>query len=311
MLLLNALLSLVTLVSLLLSIALYTLAERKVMAAIQRRHGPIVVGFKGILQPFADGLKLVLKEIVVPHNTNRFVFILSPCFLFIVSFMNWLFVPMSFNEVLVNAPYNLLIVYAVSSLSVYGIIIAGWVSQSKYPFLGAIRSVAQMLSYEVSIGTIFLVIAFLSESMNLMEIVYTQNEFVNYFLLMPGLAVLFGISIIAETNRAPFDLPEAEAELVAGYNLEYSSMLFAFFFLAEYGNMIFMSTLFVILFWAGWGICPYILSYYAKILLVCFLFIVVRAALPRYRYEQLMAIGWKFLFPLNFLVLILVLIFFL
>jgi NADH-quinone oxidoreductase subunit H len=239
-------------VPLLVSIAFFTLAERKIMASIQRRRGPNVVGIWGLLQPFADGLKALIKEIIIPYQVNRFLFIIAPCITFVLSLINWAIIPFSYTEVLSDLNYGLLYLYALSSLAVYGIILAGWVSNSKYPFLGALRSAAQMISYEVSIGLIFVILALCTHSINIIDIVYTQDVNQSWFVftLFP-IAGIFLISIIAETNRAPFDLPEAEAEIVAGYNLEYSSMIFAFFFLGEYGNILIMSTLFSILFLGG------------------------------------------------------------
>ena len=288
-------LSIMTLVPLLISIAFFTLAERKIMASIQRRRGPNVVGFWGLLQPFADGLKALIKELIIPYQANRFLFILAPCITFVLSLVNWAIMPFSYNEVIADLNYGLLYIYALSSLAVYGIILAGWVSQSKYPFLGAIRSAAQMISYEVSIGLIFVIIALCAHSLNLMDIVYAQEVNGWFVATLFPMAGVFLISIIAETNRAPFDLPEAEAEIVAGYNLEYSSIIFAFFFLGEYGNILLMSALFSILFLGGWLPVFSFLTFISpelwlqlKTVAVCYVFILVRATLPRYRYDQLM-----------------------
>lgn len=304
--------ALVTIVPLLITIAFFTLAERKVIAAIQRRQGPNIVGFWGLLQALADGLKLVLKEIIIPYQANRFLFLFAPCLTFIFSFLNWGLIPFDYTDVIFDVNYSLLCVYMLSSLGIYGIILAGWTSRSRYPFLGAIRSAAQMISYEVSIGSIILVFALLTNSLNLVEIVYFQENIAFFWLVLFPLNIIFFISIIAETNRAPFDLPEAEAEIVAGYNLEYSSFMFALFFLGEYSNIILMSALYVLLFWGGW--LPFIGTFgnwfAIKILICCFLFILVRTTFPRYRYDQLMDIGWKVFFPFN-LVFFLVLFFFL
>jgi NADH-quinone oxidoreductase subunit H len=304
-------LSIMTLVPLLISIAFFTLAERKVMASIQRRRGPNVVGMWGLLQPFADGLKALIKELIIPYQANRFLFILAPCITFVLSLVNWAILPFSYNEVIADLNYGLLYIYALSSLAVYGIILAGWVSQSKYPFLGAIRSAAQMISYEVSIGLIFVIIALCAHSLNLMDIVYAQEVNGWFIVTLFPMAGVFFISIIAETNRAPFDLPEAEAEIVAGYNLEYSSIIFAFFFLGEYGNILLMSALFSILFLGGWLPLLSVLSFISpelwlqlKTIAVCYMFILVRATLPRYRYDQLMDLCWQVFLPFNLLYLL-------
>lgn len=300
--------TLVTIIPLLITIAFFTLAERKVIAAIQRRQGPMVVGFWGLLQALADGLKLILKEVIIPYQANRFIFLLAPCLTFIISFVNWALIPFNYNDVLLDLNYSLLYVYMFSSLGVYGIILAGWTSRSRYPFLGAVRSAAQMISYEVSIGSIIIVIALLTNSLNLVEIVYFQENITFFGLLLLPLNIIFFISIVAETNRAPFDLPEAEAEIVAGYNLEYSSFTFALFFLGEYSNIILMSALYVILFWGGWLSFFFFVSpifwFVVKILVCCFLFILIRTTFPRYRYDQLMDIGWKVFFPFNLIYLL-------
>jgi NADH-quinone oxidoreductase subunit H len=304
-------LSIMTLVPLLVSIAFFTLAERKVMASIQRRRGPNVVGMWGLLQPFADGLKALIKELIIPYQANRFLFILAPCITFVLSLVNWAIMPFSYNEVIADLNYGLLYIYALSSLAVYGIILAGWVSQSKYPFLGAIRSAAQMISYEVSIGLIFVIIALCAHSLNLMDIVYAQEVNGWFIVTLFPMAGVFFISIIAETNRAPFDLPEAEAEIVAGYNLEYSSIIFAFFFLGEYGNILLMSALFSILFLGGWLPLFSFLSFISpelwlqlKTVTMCYMFILVRATLPRYRYDQLMDLCWQVFLPFNLVYLV-------
>lgn len=304
-------LSLMTLVPLLISIAFFTLAERKVMASIQRRRGPNVVGMWGLLQPFADGLKALIKELIIPYQANRFLFILAPSITFVLSLINWAIMPFSYNEVIADLNYGLLYIYALSSLAVYGIILAVWVSQSKYPFLGAIRSAAQMISYEVSIGLIFVIIALCAHSLNLMDIVYAQEVNGWFIVTLFPMAGVFFISIIAETNRAPFDLPEAEAEIVAGYNLEYSSIIFAFFFLGEYGNILLMSALFSILFLGGWLPLMPFLSFISpelwlqlKTVAMCYMFILVRATLPRYRYDQLMDLCWQVFLPFNLLYLL-------
>lgn len=304
------LLSIGLIVPLLVSIAFFTLAERKIMASIQRRRGPNVVGMWGLLQPFADGLKALIKELIIPYQVNRFLFLLAPSITFILSLVNWAIIPFTYTEVLADLNYGLLYLYALSSLAVYGIILAGWVSNSKYPFLGAIRSAAQMISYEVSIGLIFVILAISTHSLNLIDIVFSQEKGFWFITTIFPMGAIFLISIIAETNRAPFDLPEAEAEIVAGYNLEYSSIIFAFFFIGEYGNILIMSTLYSLLFLGGWlpG-CGFVclnpsLILEIKTIFICFLFVIIRATLPRYRYDQLMEICWQLFLPFNLLYLL-------
>ena len=308
--------TLVKIILILIGVAYFTIAERKVMAAAQRRHGPDVVGFLGLLQPLADGLKLVVKELLIPTKTEPTGFLLAPIVILTLSLLSWSVIPFGFfdntssvkitvneymHEILISAvPANIkcgiLFLLAVSSFNVYGIIIAGWSSNSKYAFLGALRSAAQMISYEVSIGLIILPIILLSASLNLTEIVLVQSKTIWFIFPLLPCAIVFFISMLAETNRAPFDLPEAEAELVAGYNVEYSSIIFAMFFLAEYSNMILMATIFTIFFLGGWS--GGVFFFCIKITIFCFLFILVRAAFPRYRYDQLMNIGWKLFLPL-------------
>ena len=311
-------LSLLTLVPVLISIAFFTLAERKIIASIQRRRGPNVVGIWGLLQPFADGLKALIKEVVIPYQTNRILFVIAPGITFTLSIINWALIPFSYTEVLADLNYGLLYLYALSSLAVYGIILAGWVSQSKYPFLGAIRSAAQIISYEVSIGLIFVIIALVAHSLNFIDIVFAQEVNSWYIWTIFPIAGIFFISILAETNRAPFDLPEAEAEIVAGYNLEYSSIIFAIFFLGEYGNIMLISTLFAILFLGGWlaptswlTFIPAPLWLQLKTIFICFIFVLVRATLPRYRYDQLIDICWQVFLPFNLLYLLTIIIIFL
>ena len=294
-------------VPLLISVAYFTLAERKLMAGMHRRRGPNVVGLVGLLQPLADGLKLFVKESIIPSNSNYILFILSPMVTFILSLVGWGLIPYGFGRVLSDVNLGLLYLFMISSLGVYGIICAGWASNSKYAFLGALRSAAQMISYEISIGLIVISVIFLTGSLNLSFIVLSQENVWFIFPLFPSF-FLFAISALAETNRHPFDLPEAEAELVAGYNVEYSAMGFALFFLGEYANMLLMSALSVILFLGGW-FPPIILSYFKfdtsiffglKLLFFIFFFIWARSTLPRYRYDQLMRLGWKVFLPLAF-----------
>jgi NADH-quinone oxidoreductase subunit H len=294
-------------VPLLISVAYFTIAERKLMGSIQRRRGPNVIGFLGLLQPLADGLKLFVKETVFPSNSNLYVFLLSPLLSFILSLIGWSVIPLSENVVLSDINLGILYLFAISSLSVYGIIMAGWSSNSKYPFLGSLRSAAQMISYEVSIGFIIVNVCVCTGSFNLHLIVNSQAK-IWYIIPLFPMFILFYISMLAETNRHPFDLPEAEAELVSGYNVEYSAMTFALFFLGEYANMLLMSAFSSILFLGGWlpvlNIFPFTIfpgSFWFSIKLligVCF-FILTRAALPRYRYDQLMHIGWKSFLPLS------------
>lgn len=294
-------------VPLLLAIAFLTLAERKVLASMQRRKGPNVVGILGLFQPIADGLKLLVKEPVLPNSANLVIFLFAPILTFLLSNVSWAVVPFGEGLVLADLNVGLLYLFAVSSLGVYGIITAGWASNSKYPFLGSLRSAAQMVSYEVSIGLILITVLLCAGSLNITEIVLAQEKVWFCIPLFP-LLFLFFISCLAETNRAPFDLPEAEAELVAGYNVEYSSMGFALFFLGEYGNMIVMSSLCSLFFLGGWLPpanwlvflwLPPIFWFGLKTIIFLFFFVWVRAAFPRYRYDQLMRLGWKVFLPLS------------
>lgn len=294
-------------VPLLISVAYFTIAERKLMGSIQRRRGPNVIGFVGLLQPLADGLKLFVKETILPSNSNIYVFLLAPLMTFVLSLIGWAVIPLAETVVISDINLGILYLFAVSSLSVYGIVMAGWSSNSKYPFLGSLRSAAQMISYEVSIGFILVSICICAGSFNLTNIVLFQAKIWFIIPLFP-MFILFYISMLAETNRHPFDLPEAEAELVSGYNVEYSAMTFALFFLGEYANMLLMSTFSSILFLGGWlpllNFLPFTLlpgSFWLsiKIILGVVFFILTRAALPRYRYDQLMHIGWKSFLPLS------------
>ena len=289
-------------IPLLISVAYFTLAERKVMGIIQRRKGPNVIGYLGLLQPLADGLKLFSKETILPSNSNFVLFILAPILTFFLSLMSWAVIPLSNNVVLADINLGILYIFSISSLSVYGILIAGWSSNSKYPFLGALRSTAQMISYEVSIGFIIVNVSLCSGSFNLNNIVMSQVDIWYVVPLFP-MFVLFAISMLAERNRHPFDLPEAEAELVSGYNVEYSAMTFALFFLGEYANMLLMSSFITIMFLGGWlplmNIFPTSFWFSLKLSISVFFFILARAALPRYRYDQLMLLGWKSFLPLS------------
>lgn len=291
----------ITAIASLLSIAFFTIAERKLLASIQRRKGPNVTGFWGVLQAFADGLKLLLKEVIIPVRSNWILFLLAPCLSLAIALVTWAFIPFSELNYITNFDYSLLMLYAVSSLGVYAIIGAGWTSNSKYAFLGGLRSAAQLISYEVSISLLLLPVAACANSFNIIEIV-NQQETVWFVIPLLPVSVVFFISVLAETNRAPFDLPEAEAEIVAGYNVEYSGMAFALFFLAEYSNMIWLSFVIALCFFGGWlspiSILP-ASSFWLllKAMMICFAIIWVRANYPRYRYDQLMTLGWKTLLP--------------
>ena len=294
-------------VPLLVLVAMLTWFERKVMAAMQLRLGPNVVGPFGLLQPFADGLKLFLKETVIPSGANKVVFVAAPMVTFVLSIIAWAVIPFGEGLVLSNINVGIMYIFAVSSLGVYGIVMAGWASNSRYAFLGALRSAAQMVSYEVSMGFIIITVLLCVGSLNLSEIVEAQKGVWFVIPLLP-MAVIFFVSALAETNRHPFDLPEAETELVAGYQVEYSSMTFALFFLGEYANMILMSALTAILFLGGWlppfDIAPFTwipgpIWFGLKIALLLFVFVWIRATFPRYRYDQLMRLGWKVFLPLS------------
>ncbi len=294
-------------VPVLLSVAYLTYAERKIIGAMQLRKGPNVVGPFGLLQPIADGVKLFLKETIIPTGANRGVFFLAPCLTFLLSLVAWAVIP--FDEGLVLADINVGVLYllAISSLGVYGILMAGWASNSRYAFLGSLRSAAQMVSYEISMGFIIITVLLVAGSLNLTDIVMAQKKVWFVFPLLP-MAVIFFISTLAETNRHPFDLPEAEAELVAGYNVEYSAMTFALFFLGEYSFMILMSAMTTILFLGGWlppwEVVPFIwvpgpVWFALKVVFVLFFFLWVRTTFPRYRYDQLMRLGWKVFLPIS------------
>ncbi len=288
---------LIIVLPMLIAIAYLTLIERKVISAIQRRKGPNIVGFFGLLQPFADALKLMIKETILPSIANRVIFLIAPIITLGLSLMSWVVIPLDKGIVLSDINLGILYIFAVSSLGVYGIIISGWSSNSRYAFLGALRSSAQMVSYEVSIGLIIMSILLNVSSINLTKIVYYQ-QYIWYVIPFFFIFSLFFISALAETNRPPFDLPEAEAELVAGYFVEYSSMSFALFFIGEYGALLVMSTLIVILFFGGWLPLNY-LFLGIKVCFIVFLFVWVRAAFPRYRYDQLMRLGWKVFLPIS------------
>jgi NADH-quinone oxidoreductase subunit H len=301
---------------LLLCVAYLTYAERRVIGLMQMRRGPNVVGPFGLLQPIADAVKLLFKEVIVPTRASKIVFIISPMITFILSLIGWAVVPFGPGMVLADINVGVLYVLAISSLGVYGIIMAGWASNSKYAFLGAIRSSAQMISYEVSMGLVIVTVLLVTGTLNLSQIVEYQRTMPFWIqLLMAPMAVVFFISVLAETNRLPFDLPEAEAELVAGYNVEYSSMAFALFFLGEYANMILVSAITVTFFMGGYlppfnieflEVVPGLVWFIIKVTFLLFVFLWLRATLPRYRYDQLMRIGWKFFLPLTLFCVVLV-----
>lgn len=294
---------------LLIAVAYLTLAERRVIGFMQLRKGPNVVGPFGMFQPFADALKLMAKETILPAGANKVVFIIAPMLTFVLSLVAWAVIPFGEGLVIADINVGILYLFAVSSLGVYGVIMAGWASNSKYAFLGALRSAAQMVSYEVSMGLVIINVLLCAGSLNLSAIVEAQQGMWFALPLFPMFIVFF-ISTLAETNRAPFDLPEGESELVAGYMVEYSSMSFALFFLGEYANMILMSSMTVILFLGGWlppldiwplNVIPGPLWFILKIMMVLFVFLWVRATTPRYRYDQLMRLGWKIFLPFSLL----------
>ncbi len=302
-------------VPLLVGVAYLTYAERKVIGAMHLRRGPNVVGPYGLLQPLADGAKLFFKETVIPSGANRVVFVMAPMVTFSLSLVAWAVIPLSDGLVVADINVGILYLFAISSLGVYGILMAGWASNSKYAFLGALRSAAQMVSYEVSMGFIIISVLIVAGSLNLSDIVNAQKESIWFVIPLFPIAVIFFISTLAETNRHPFDLPEAEAELVAGYNVEYSSMTFALFFLGEYANMILMAGMTTILFFGGWlppfDIAPFNwlpgpLWFIIKMCMLLFIFLWVRATFPRYRYDQLMRLGWKVFLPISLAAVVIV-----
>jgi NADH-quinone oxidoreductase subunit H len=312
--------ALALLVPLLIGVAYLTYAERKVLAAVQLRRGPNVVGPFGLWQPFADALKMLMKETIIPSGSNRLLFLMAPMLTFALAMLAWAVIPVDDGWVGADINVGMLYLFAISSLGVYGIIIAGWASNSKYAFLGAMRSAAQMVSYEVSMGFVLVTVLLCVGSLNLSDIVKSQQGstylpgFLHwYWLPLFPMFVVFFISALAETNRSPFDLPEGESEIVAGFFVEYSSMSFALFFLGEYANMILMSALTTILFLGGWlapfNVEPFtwipgVFWFILKICVVLFFFLWVRATFPRYRYDQLMRLGWKVFLPLSLLWLV-------
>ncbi|ARJ47769.1 NADH-quinone oxidoreductase subunit NuoH [Candidatus Pelagibacter sp. RS39] len=295
------------LVPVLVSVAMIVWLDRRVWAFVQKRQGPNVVGPFGLLQSLADALKYIFKEIIIPASSNKIIFILAPIITMTLALIAWAVIPFGEDQVLANINVGILYIFAVSSLGVYGIIMGGWASNSKYPFLGSIRSAAQMVSYEVSIGIIIINVLLCVGSLNLSDIVLAQQNIWFVIPLFP-MFVIFFISALAETNRPPFDLPEAEAELVAGYQTEYSGMMYAMFWLGEYANILLMCALGSILFLGGWlspidlypfNLIPGAIWLILKILLLFVLFALVKAVVPRYRYDQLMRLGWKIFLPLS------------
>jgi NADH-quinone oxidoreductase subunit H len=303
------------LIPVLIIVAFYTLAERKIIGYIQLRIGPNRVGLRGILQPFADILKLIQKEVIVPNKSNRYLFVVAPLFSFIPAVVSWAVVPFDQGLALTNINAGVLFLFTMSSLGVYGILISGWASNSKYAMLGALRSAAQTISYEIAMGFALVGVLLAAGSMNITDIVLSQEGGILHWWFIPlfPLFMVFWISGLAETNRAPFDLAEGESELVAGFHVEYSSVGFAIFFMAEYANMVLISAMTVLFFLGGWlspfqgmpffenifFIVPNIVWFFIKVIFFMFVFVWVRATLPRYRYDQLMRLGWKVLIPVT------------
>ena len=302
-------------VPLLIGVAYLTYAERKVIGAMHLRRGPNVVGPYGLLQPIADGMKLFFKETIIPTGANKVVFLVAPMLTFSLALIAWAVIPVGNGLVIANINVGVLYLFAISSLGVYGILMAGWSSNSKYAFLGGLRSAAQMVSYEVSMGFIIITVLLVAGSLNLSDIVRAQQETIWFVVPLFPMAIIFFITTLAETNRHPFDMPEAEAELVSGYNVEYSAMTFALFFLGEYANMILMAGMTTILFLGGWlpilDVAPFNwipgpIWFALKMAFVLFIFLWVRATFPRYRYDQLMRLGWKVFLPISLAAVVIV-----
>jgi NADH-quinone oxidoreductase subunit H len=304
----NLILFVLTLIPILIAVAYIILAERKVMASIQRRRGPNVVGFFGLLQPFIDAVKLLTKEHIFPTKANQWIFALGPIFTLTIAILSWSFIPFNYTNFYYDYTYSVLLLLTFSSLGVYGIVLSGWASNSKYALLGSIRTIAQFISYELVLTISIFPIILVTHSLNFVEIVMYQASSVWFILPFWPFAYIFFIASLAETNRTPFDLPEAEAELVAGYNVEYSSVFFILFMFAEYSNIMLMSALFSLLFLGGWDGAFGLINYYIagelifaiKITSISFIFIVVRATQPRLRFDQLLTLCWKRLLPLVF-----------
>ncbi|HIB20128.1 MAG TPA: NADH-quinone oxidoreductase subunit NuoH [Rhodospirillales bacterium] len=302
-------------VPLLIGVAYLTYAERKVIGAMHLRRGPNVVGPYGLLQPIADGMKLFFKETIIPTGANKVVFLVAPMLTFSLALIAWAVIPVGNGLVIANINVGVLYLFAISSLGVYGILMAGWSSNSKYAFLGGLRSAAQMVSYEVSMGFIIITVLLVAGSLNLSDIVRAQQETIWFVVPLFPMAVIFFITTLAETNRHPFDMPEAESELVSGYNVEYSAMTFALFFLGEYANMILMAGMTTILFLGGWlpilDVAPFNwipgpIWFALKMAFVLFIFLWVRATFPRYRYDQVMRLGWKVFLPISLAAVVIV-----
>ncbi len=302
-------------VPLLIGVAYLTYAERKVIGAMHLRRGPNVVGPYGLLQPIADGMKLFFKETIIPTGANKAVFLVAPMLTFSLALIAWAVIPVGDGLVIANINVGVLYLFAISSLGVYGVLMAGWSSNSKYAFLGGLRSAAQMVSYEVSMGFIIITVLLVAGSLNLSDIVRAQQETIWFVVPLFPMAIIFFISTLAETNRHPFDMPEAEAELVSGYNVEYSAMTFALFFLGEYANMILMAGMTTILFLGGWlpilDVAPFNwipgpIWFALKMAFVLFIFLWVRATFPRYRYDQVMRLGWKVFLPISLAAVVIV-----
>lgn len=302
-------------VPLLIGVAYLTYAERKVIGAMHLRRGPNVVGPYGLLQPIADGMKLFFKETIIPTGANKVVFLVAPMLTFSLALIAWAVIPVGNGLVIANINVGVLYLFAISSLGVYGVLMAGWSSNSKYAFLGGLRSAAQMVSYEVSMGFIIITVLLVAGSLNLSDIVRAQQETIWFVVPLFPMAIIFFITTLAETNRHPFDMPEAESELVSGYNVEYSAMTFALFFLGEYANMILMAGMTTILFLGGWlpilDVAPFNwipgpIWFALKMAFVLFIFLWVRATFPRYRYDQVMRLGWKVFLPISLAAVVIV-----
>ena len=300
-LILNSLKFIILIIPVLISVAYLTLAERKILGYSQNRKGPNVVGIYGILQPLADGLKLFSKEIIIPNHVSIFLYFFAPILALSLSLLIWVVLPLGINSIITDINLGFIFIFAISSIGVYSILISGWSSNSKYAFIGSLRAAAQMISYEVSIGLIVFSVIICCGSLNLNSIIISQSQLIIFIIPLWPIGFMFFISCLAETNRAPFDLTEGESELVSGYNVEYSSMSFALFFLAEYSHIIFMSFLFIILFLGGWSIMGfnYDILIFLKGFIFIFSFIWVRTSFPRLRYDQLMSLLWKSYLPLS------------
>ena len=299
--------SFILIIGLLITVAFFTLAERKILGVVQYRRGPNVIGVYGLLQPLSDGLKLLIKEPLIPSTADKFIFLIAPLITFLFSLINWIVIPFSFYSFIAEISFSSLYILAGSALGIYGILMSGWSSNSKYALLGSLRSAAQMVSYELPIGLILNILVCIVGSFNVNAIIYFQEKSGWFIYFFPLLFLSFFICIVAETNRHPFDLPEAETELVSGYNVEYGAMSFALFSLGEYSNILLMSSFSILLFLGGWlpplkilFFIPSIFLFNIKIMGFIIIFVLLRAGLPRYRYDQLMELGWKILLPILF-----------